>query len=179
MAWQDREREWENLRAVQAKLGEISMIWAALDRDLDAILTDMLDIGPAETAAIVTGILPARKCTIIQRLILLACPSPEWGAEVSSILSEISGNFGDLRNRVIHDAWRFSVDEIIRLDPRARSQFAQSHGQKQLVFDTEHPVTLQELDAWCKRGYEMISRLSELQPVLIPWLVQRRAKLSE
>ena len=176
MAWQDREKEWENLQAVQHKLGEVSMIWSAIDRQIDVVLTDMLDIGPAQTAAIVTGILPTKKCSIISRLLLLGTPSIEWRSQMDKLLKIII-KWGVDRNRLVHDAWRFEVSDIHRVDARAQTKATQSRKEKQLVFDQVHPVTLEDLDQLCKTGHDILKQLDELCPALVPWLLKRREEL--
>lgn len=79
MSWPDREQEYRNMRLVQQHLGEVSMVWAALDRRLDSLICDMLDISFAETAAIVSGVLLPKKTQIALRLIAIDSPSADWG----------------------------------------------------------------------------------------------------
>jgi hypothetical protein len=144
MAWQDRELEYKNLQAVQSRLGEISMIWAAIDRLLDRMITDMLDISHAEAAAVLSGMLPAKKCEIVQRLIVIDCPDKSWAEKASSVVKEISGSLGPERNRLVHDSWRFDQHNITRIDSTARTHAA-PHTGRTLVFDTNHDVTLEDL----------------------------------
>lgn len=177
MAWQDREREWKNLQAVQQKLGEVSMIWAMIDRRLDMLITDILDISHAEAAAVVSGMLPARKCTILLRLIAIDSPGDEWRAEISDLLNDVSGKFGEERNRLVHDSWRFEQDVIQRVDSTAKLEKV-AHKGKVLVFDKTYDVTIEDLKKWCARGYTINHQIGELRPALLPWLLKRREQPS-
>lgn len=177
MAWQDREKEWKNLQAVQQKLGEVSMVWAMIDRRLDSILTDMLDISHAEAAVLMTGVFPARKCKMISGLITISCPSREWGDKVTSLLNEISNKFGEERNRIVHDIWRFEKDKISRINATAKAEKTPHQG-KRLVFDRSYDVTIKDLENWCARGYIINMELRELRPALLPWLLKKREELS-
>lgn len=177
MAWQDREKEHKNLLLVQRHLGEVSMIWAAIDRKLDMLIADILDIGHAETAAIVTGILPTRKAEMLKRLIVISCPGGDWFERMITLLSEISGSFGKERNRLIHDSWRFDIDSITRIDARAKPEQVPFKG-KVLAFDKRISVTIEELKKWSAKGHTILWDIDELHPALLPWLLDKRAELS-
>jgi hypothetical protein len=168
MAWQDREKEWKNLQTVQQKVGEICMIWATLDFKVDQLLADFLDIGPAQVAALMNGMDFSRKCEAVRKLLVLSGPSPEWIAEIDSIMLDLANGLNKKRNRYVHDMWQFEIDAINRIERKATIQKQQARKSKTLSFDKEIPVTVEEMDALCKRGYAILGRFYALLPALIP-----------
>lgn len=177
MAWQDREAEYKNLREVQRFLGEISMTWAALDRWVDRIITDMLDISHYETAAIVSGMRLSAKCQIVRRLLVVDCPSAEWGEKMEAVMLEVGEALNNERNRLVHDSWDFTVNQIEQIDATARIEKVPFKG-KGLAFDKRRTVTIEELKRWNAKAFSALLDLRELRPALLPWLLERRVQLS-
>ena len=151
------------------------MIWAVIDRKIDMLITDMLYITHAEVAAIVTGLMVGRKAEMLQRLITVSHPGDEWHLKMTALLSDITGNLAEERNRLIHDSYRFDVDEITRIDARARTEKVPFKG-KVLAFDKNHKVTIEDLKKWTAQGYNTVTDLDELRPALLPWLLKKRGE---
>lgn len=177
MAWPDREREYKNMRAVQLHLGEISMAWSSLDRRVDDLICDLLDISFAETAAIVSGLLLPKKAQMALRLIAIDNPGAEWAGQMNLLLVELSGRLAEERNRLIHDAWQFDMDAIRRIDSTARRSKGPD-GSTELSFDRHTDVTIHDLKKWVARAAAINFRLRELRPALLPWLLGKREAAS-
>ena len=178
MTWQDRERGQKNLQPVQQLLGEVSMAWATLDRWVDRILTDMLDISLSETAAIVSGMRLSAKCQIVRRLLAVDCPSPEWAEKMEALMLEIGVELNNERNRLVHDGWVFTADRVEQINATARIEKVPFRG-KGLSFDKRRTVELEDLRRWNVRAFSALLDLRELRPALLPWLLERRAQLSQ
>jgi hypothetical protein len=175
MAWQDRMVEWKNIQEVEQKLGEISMIWSATDRNLNEWVSLFLDISDAEAAAILSGMLPKKKCEIIKRLMVMGCPSDEWSTTALELLAQID-KWGAVRNRLVHDAWRFNENTIHRIDGRAQIQKV-PHNPAQFQFDEHVIVTKEEMEELCRTGHETLSAMRDLSSPLVFWMLQRREEL--
>jgi hypothetical protein len=179
MAWQDRLKEWGNLQAVQQKVGEVCMIWAALDYQIDCITADLLDVAPIQATVIGADRDFSKKCTLVKRLITLGSPGEEWFDEMDDLLTELASKLSPLRNRFIHDMWSFNVENIARIERTVTTKRPQSRQPKTLVADQEFPISLDDMERFCMRGYEILSRLDQLRPALIPWLLRERERLSQ
>jgi hypothetical protein len=177
MGWQDRKKEWENLQATQQKLGEAAMIWSTVDRCFDEIIADYLDLSGAEVAAIVEGMLAKKKIEVIRRLMLLDAPSAEWVSAMKKALV-LADRFGEARNRLLHDNWRFELEKISRIERRAKKAKAQSHQPETLVVNSRINTSLDELQAICMQGYDALTALGELKPALLDRIIRRREMLS-
>lgn len=154
MAWQDREKEWEILEATQRALGEVCMVWAALDRLLDHILMAMLDLGEHQTAIITTTIreIPPR-CTMIERLLITFEFDDDWSDWLSSIMVLLRDDLGPKRNRYVHDRWLVDASGMTKIDRQVKTPKPQSRQKRQIQFDTSEAVSIEQLTWWCSVGH--------------------------
>lgn len=141
-------------RDIAQQLGQVCMIWAALDRHLDVLIAHLLN-KPVNVARALSsrsdGV--GERCEVIRRLLAMEAPSAEYQRWLSSLMKRCGGELAERRNRYVHDMWRVQSDTVHR--QLRRPQLTAS----EIVFDLHVEVTSDELKRF---GYTLTSMLAML-----------------
>ncbi len=134
------------------RLGDICIVWAVIDSQIDDLLALMLRLDPAQVACIATSAdRVASRCQMLIKLAVIEPLDPDWRAWLTGLLNRTQGELADLRNRYVHDRWFLRSGRIVRTDKRATVAKAQSRQPAALQFNREHVTDPSEMSRllWC------------------------------
>jgi hypothetical protein len=120
-------------------LGNLCVVWATIDRQLNDLMAALIGCSPAATACIASAAdTVGARCNIMRNLVHEDPINEEWAKLFVKMLTSISGDLAARRNRFVHDYWGFTEGTIVRLDRRATAKRQQSRAPIKLIYDTEH-----------------------------------------
>lgn len=132
------------LGQIADSLGFLCMAWSWLEREVDSLLLTLLHPADEKAAAAVIYNMDMRdKLKAALAAGFSKKPSDEWYSELRSIITEIDNDLRLERNRMVHDSWHHTGDEIFRLTTYVRVSYEQA---KKLVIHFGEGKTITPAD---------------------------------
>lgn len=163
----------QNYNAVAQAIGELAMVWAALDAAVDELFEPLLECSDAQVACILVENINAR-CEMVKKLLHVEPLPPKWVEWVEALLGRTSGELASRRNRFIHDNWTINSERATRSDKRAKVGKAQSRQKRALKFRTEHDANVEEIDRLAQQVITVALALKVATKSLRAWRTQGR-----
>ncbi|WP_257543529.1 hypothetical protein [Sphingopyxis sp. DBS4] len=175
MAWQDREREIKTQEGTQRLIGEVCMIWAAIDNDITELMMYVLETGPDQAAILNTALREvAPRCTVLERLLIASSYDEEWVDWLCRMLAKTRDDLSPRRNRYVHDRWFIGMEAMQKRNSQVKTPKPQSYQRRAIVYDEEEIVTVEKLQEWCFDGYDIHEALDQAIHDLRYWYLSER-----
>lgn len=131
-------------------IGRMSRCWAMLDRELNALLHSILNITAEQLACITTEMSDvAQRCRAVKTTSHTIDVPQAWRSTLTNLCNCVANRLSPARNRHIHDIWYELPDTkgiFRRIDRRVKLTRAQAFQDLVVGFDSEHPITVGEVD---------------------------------
>jgi hypothetical protein len=122
-------------------IGRLCATWSVLDRELNSLLAALLDVDEPQIACIATEMNDvAPRCRLVKTLLYTVDVPADWRADVAELCNIISNQIGPSRNRLVHDRFGVSEDQILKMDRRAKLIKPTSFSDLKLEYDREELV---------------------------------------
>lgn len=126
-------------------LGALCMSYAGLDEAILRLYEPLLQCTEAQAVCVADEGISRRSAVVVKLLHLIDTPD-DWLTWVIGLLRRADGELGPLRNRLVHHSYTISLDATLRHDRRPRLKKPQSRQKPELIFDTEHPTSVAEIE---------------------------------
>lgn len=151
-------------------LGRLCVAWAVMDRKLTDVASVLIGRGPIVTAAIFPG---AENMTprseAIKKLIVVEAPGDvEWQKQLTSLVKDVAGRLARRRNRLTHDEWFQTENELVRIQWAARID-AQEDGSSRLNAGQRTNENPDEVEGFVKEIERAAYQLSLAAITLSRW----------
>lgn len=128
-------------------LGRICYAWAMLDREVNTLIGALMQLDDPEVACLATELdNVAARTRLLQKSARCSSMPDWWQSSLDNVLKRIANDLAPLRNRCIHDSWRFRDGQHVRIDRRAFIKKVQARTTETLLYDLEHSMTREELE---------------------------------
>lgn len=158
-------------------LGHLCVAYAGLDSAIASLYEPLLQCTPAQAACLVDENI-SRRCAVAIKLLHLTELPPKLIDWIVRLLRRCDGELAAERNRHIHDNWHVDPGSIKRIDARAKLGKPQSRQPATVIYNTEHPTTIEDVDRLCERVTTVSIALAAADSILRKWRqTGRRPKL--
>jgi hypothetical protein len=143
-------------------LGRLCAAWSRLDRELNHAIAAVLKIDLAQAACIATEMNDvAPRCRLLKTLIYTIEAPDDWRQTTSQLLNIIQNNLAPERNRLIHDYFGTSEEQIKKTDRRVRLIKPESFAALKLDFDRDETVDKDTADNAALRSIAAWAQLAQ------------------
>jgi hypothetical protein len=168
--FEERDKMFRKTDTHALSLGHLCITWAVLDRAVDALFEPLLQCSDSQRASLVTDMENiSSRCNTLTRLLVIEAPSPAYRDWLTALLNRVRTELAPIRNRYIHDLWRVSSEEIIRLDKKAKSKKPQSHHNIEIDYDIKTVTPPDEVDKFNLRVTLVMTMLLFAEFDLVRW----------
>lgn len=102
-------------------IGHLCLVWSWLEGAVDTLLYVLMESDEADAPTILIYNMDFRdKLSAARALGYLKKPNDEWYAELQKLINEIDNELRPARNRMVHDIWLSSGDEVVRITKHAK-----------------------------------------------------------
>lgn len=158
----------KNYESYSRAIGSLCIEFAELDRTIDRLFPLLLGCSEVQTACIVTDNIGA-KCDSLARLVRVEAFESGWTEWLCDLLKRAGEELAQRRNRIVHDSWKFRPDGGIRVMRRAKTAIAGAGQAKTVEYNTEHRVTIDEIERLQGRVTTVILALEAAVRILDAW----------
>jgi hypothetical protein len=128
-------------------IGRLCAAWAILDREINALLKELLKISDAQVACLATEMNDvAPRCRLLKTLSYTVPAPTQWKEAMSNLSGVIMNHISPQRNRYVHDYFSISDDALIKFDRRVKLSKISSFSDLTLHFDITESVTAEMVE---------------------------------